>query len=74
MKDGSVVPKGCLIGDRVIIGPGASLTPFDRLSSKKATRRDEGGDGDVGDQEEDDSDTEEVEASKSGFSFFGLDR
>jgi translation initiation factor eIF-2B subunit epsilon len=71
VKDGSIVPKGCLIGDRVVIGPGAKLTPFERLSSsKRAERRDEDDEkGAVDDQEEDDdddSDMEEVEASKSG--------
>lgn len=68
VKDGSVVPKGCLIGDWVVIGPKARLTPFERLSSSKRTaRRDEDDASAVDDQEEDDSDTEEIEASKFGF-------
>ena len=32
IKDSSVVERGSLIGDKVIIGPGAKLKPFDRLS------------------------------------------
>ena len=58
VKEGSTVPKGCLIGDRVVIGPGANLQAFERLSVKKLATQD-GGEG-----EEDDSDVEEVEASK----------
>lgn len=58
VKDGSRVPKGCLLADGVIIGPDASLQPFERLS----VSRDEA---DVGsDDEDEDSDIEEVEASK----------
>lgn len=59
VKDGSVVPKGCLIGDRVVIGPGARLLPFERLSSKRAYDQDD-------DHKEDDSDLEQIEASQSG--------
>ena len=55
VKDNSVVPKGCLIGDRVVIGPEAKLLPFERLSSKKAALDQDG--------DEDDSDLEEIEAS-----------
>jgi len=58
VKDGSRVPKGCLLADGVIIGPDASLQPFERLS----VSRDEV---DVEtDHEDEDSDIEEVEASK----------
>jgi len=63
VKAGSIIPKGCLIGDRVVIGPGANVKPFERLSSKKVEDDEKSG---VDDQEEDDSDLEEVEASESG--------
>jgi len=58
VKEGSTVPKGCLIGDRVVIGPDANLQAFERLSMKKVAAQD--GDED----EEDNSDVEEVEASE----------
>lgn len=71
VKDDSIVPKGCLIGDWVVIGPGAKLTPFERLSSSKraapCNEEDENSADD--EQEEDDSDIEEVETSESAFLF-----
>lgn len=57
IKEGSRVPKGCLIADGVVIGPNATLEPFERLSLK----RDEA-DNDS-DEDSDDSDVEEAEAS-----------
>jgi len=32
IKDGSVVEAGALVGDDVVVGPGARLKPFERLS------------------------------------------
>ncbi|KAH9484230.1 putative translation initiation factor eIF-2B subunit epsilon [Psilocybe cubensis] len=58
IKDGSRVPKGCLIADGVIVGPNATLQPFERLS----TKRDENDSN--ADDDSDDSDVEEVEASQ----------
>jgi len=63
VKNGSRIPKGCLLADGVIIGPDASLQPFERLSVSR-----DGEDGDSEDEAEEDSDIEEVEASK--FLFF----
>jgi len=57
IKDGSIVPKGCLLADRVVVGPNARLEAFERLSVK----RDEA---DV-DADEDHDDIEDVESSKS---------
>lgn len=68
VKDDSIVAKGCLIGDRVVIGPGAKLTPFERLSSV-APCNEEDENSAVDEQEEDDSDIEEVESSESAFLF-----
>ena len=56
IKDNTHIAKGCLIGDGVIVGPDSVIQPYERLS----TRRGPPVDGD--EEEEDDSDTEEVEA------------
>ena len=56
IKDGSRVPKGCLLAEGVIIGPDASLQPFERLSASRDVESD--------DEEDEDSDIEEVEASE----------
>ena len=61
IKDGSRVPKGCLLAEGVIIGPDALLQPFERLSASRDVESDD---------EEEDSDIEEVEASKF-FHLFG---
>lgn len=51
------MPKGCLIGDGVVVGPSAVLEPFERLSR----RREPNSASD--DEDDEDSDLEEVEAS-----------
>ena len=58
VKDRSHLPKGCLIGDHVVVGPEAHLEPFDRLSKRRSHAEEDG-------EDEDDeySDLEEVEAS-----------
>jgi translation initiation factor eIF-2B subunit epsilon len=73
IKRNSQVPKGCLIGDEVIIGPDAVLEPFERLSVKL--------DEDEGEDDEDDEDDEdELEEGKVdsisdvGVSFFVVDQ
>ncbi|PPQ70755.1 hypothetical protein CVT25_000076 [Psilocybe cyanescens] len=58
IKEGSRIPKGCLIADGVIIGPNATLEPFERLSVKRNKADIEA------DEDGDDSDVEEVEASQ----------
>lgn len=58
VKDGSRIPKGCLLADGVIIGPDASLQPFERLSVGRDEVDMES------DHEDEDSDIEEVEARK----------
>ena len=65
IKEGSVIPTGCLIGDRVVIGPSATLQDFDRLSAKRG-HQDEAEEDDDGN----DSEIEEVEASKSVLPLF----
>lgn len=61
VKERSRIEKGCLVGDGVIVGPQAVLVPFERLSK----RREQNKDGKYGtDGEDEDSDVEEVEASK----------
>jgi translation initiation factor eIF-2B subunit epsilon len=62
IKDGSHVPLGCLIAERVVIGPDAMLGPYERLSVKR-NEADRGED-EVDDNDDDDSDIEEVEASE----------
>lgn len=59
VKDGSHIPKGCLLADGVVVGPDASLQPFERLSVSRDKE-----DGDSEDDADEDSDIEEVEASK----------
>jgi translation initiation factor eIF-2B subunit epsilon len=56
IKDSSVVERGSLIGDKVVIGPGAKLKPFDRLSVPWAA----GASGNDDDEDED-SDIEDAE-------------
>jgi translation initiation factor eIF-2B subunit epsilon len=65
IKEGSVIPTGCLIGDRVVIGPSATLQEFDRLSAK-GSHQDEA----EADDDGYDSEIEEVEASKSVYPNF----
>ena len=77
LGDNARVPRGCLIADGVVIGAGAKLRNFERVSKRRAaaatpsqTADDDGSDGD--DEEDDDSDLEEAEASACdvAFSFF----
>ncbi len=35
IKDRSRIVRGCLLGDEVVVGPGAVLPPFERLSKKR---------------------------------------
>jgi len=63
VKDGSIVPKGCMLADGVVVGPNAKLEEFERLSMKRNQADVEA------DEEDDDSDIEEVEASKRCISF-----
>jgi translation initiation factor eIF-2B subunit epsilon len=60
VKEKSTIPRGCLIGDGVIIGPEAHLEPFERLSRRRSPNDD-------GDREDTDSDSdlEEAEACES---------
>ncbi|KIM62417.1 hypothetical protein SCLCIDRAFT_119402 [Scleroderma citrinum Foug A] len=63
IKDGSRVERGCLVGDGVVVGPGARLLPFDRLSRRLQDV--EESDQDSGDDEKEvDSDYEEVDANQ----------
>ncbi|TFK29847.1 translation initiation factor eif-2b [Coprinopsis marcescibilis] len=77
VKDGSVVERGSLIGDKVTIGPKANLKPFNRLSvawkesldhSPAGTEDgaieadDDGGDQTLDEEEDEDSDFEDIEA------------
>jgi translation initiation factor eIF-2B subunit epsilon len=57
IKDNTHIEKGCLIGDGVIVGPGAHLKAFERLSKKRA------GAGKTEDEDED-SDLEEIEGCR----------
>ncbi|KAG7452606.1 nucleotide-diphospho-sugar transferase [Guyanagaster necrorhizus] len=62
IKHNSRIVRGCLLGDEVIVGPGAVLQPFERLSKKRDPEEvDEN-------EEEEDSDLEEIEASQSSIS------
>lgn len=63
VKEGSTVERGCLVGDGVVIGPNASLREFERLSVPWTKTEGEASDDD------EDSDVEEMEASKSGLHF-----
>ncbi|KAL6305413.1 nucleotide-diphospho-sugar transferase [Sparassis latifolia] len=64
--EGSTVRAGCLVGDGVVLGRGAKLERFERLSRKreKIARADADEDED-GDDEGEDSELEEVEANQS---------
>lgn len=55
IKENTKIPRGCLIGDDVVLGPNAVLQPFERLSKKRNLESD---------TESDDSDLEEAEASR----------
>lgn len=66
IKDGSHVSLGCLIGERVVIGPDATLDPYERLSVKRGEAIRKRNDEDE-DEDDDDSDIEEVEASELDF-------
>ncbi|KAG6850579.1 hypothetical protein H0H93_011247 [Arthromyces matolae] len=59
IRDDSIVQRGCLVGDGVIIGPSAQLEPYGRLSKRRdpaeiAAQEDE----------DEDSDIEDIEASQ----------
>ncbi|KAI0375033.1 nucleotide-diphospho-sugar transferase [Pilatotrama ljubarskyi] len=58
------VPRGCLIADDVVIGEGAKLRKFERVSKKRDAKK--AGTGEDADDEEEDSDLEEVEAHQEG--------
>ncbi|GLB35041.1 putative nucleotidyl transferase [Lyophyllum shimeji] len=60
VKDGSEVPKGCLLGEDVVIGPSAKLKPFQRLSKK----RDQSDETAPEEEEDEDSDLEAVESAQ----------
>ncbi|KAH6918678.1 translation initiation factor eif-2b [Coprinopsis sp. MPI-PUGE-AT-0042] len=62
IKDGSVVERGGLVGDNVVLGPGAKLAEFERVSAPRASLKPEQGQDGDDDSEEEDSDVEEVEA------------
>ncbi|EAU88454.1 translation initiation factor eif-2b [Coprinopsis cinerea okayama7 len=80
IKDGSVIEKGGVVGDQVVLGPNAKLSPFERVSipwkklkeEAKAdgvkSDRSEGDSEDeedsLSDEEDEDSDIEEVEAAQ----------
>jgi len=68
IKDGSKIPKGCLIGDGVILGPSAALEPFDKLSSKRVTTSD--ADDEEEQDEDEDSDIEDAESSTLHYFLF----
>ncbi|KAK0450768.1 nucleotide-diphospho-sugar transferase [Armillaria borealis] len=57
IKDRSRIVRGCLLGDEVVVGPGAVLPPFERLSKKRNPEDEEE------DEDEEDSDLEEIEAT-----------
>jgi translation initiation factor eIF-2B subunit epsilon len=55
------VERGCLVGDGVVVGPQATLEPFERLSKM----REKGSNAKSSDEEDGyDSELEEAEASK----------
>ncbi|KAI0362257.1 nucleotide-diphospho-sugar transferase [Trametes cingulata] len=58
------VPRGCLIADDVVIGEGAKLRKFERVSKKRDMKK--AGKDEDADDEEEDSDLEEVEAHQEG--------
>ncbi|KAF9264793.1 nucleotide-diphospho-sugar transferase [Marasmius fiardii PR-910] len=63
--DDMKIPRGCLIGDGVSLGPGIQLEPFERLS-----RRTDNGDGN-----DDDSEAEDIEEDQAAAqSRVGVDR
>ncbi|KAG6911456.1 hypothetical protein DXG01_014530 [Tephrocybe rancida] len=58
IRDSSIVQRGSLVGDGVIVGPSARLRPYERLSKKREA-------GEIlspEDEEDEDSDLEDVEA------------
>lgn len=75
IHDHTVVPRGCLIADGVILGPNVVLQPFDRISKRRSPGEsikdesravlndsdEETGDGN--DDDDDDDDLDEIEAS-----------
>ncbi|KAI9065143.1 nucleotide-diphospho-sugar transferase [Trametes sanguinea] len=66
LGDRCSVPRGCLIADGVVIGEGAKLRKFERVSRKReALKAEHPEDADEEDEEED-SDLEEVEAHQEG--------
>ncbi|KJA27539.1 hypothetical protein HYPSUDRAFT_198273 [Hypholoma sublateritium FD-334 SS-4] len=66
VKDGSRVPRGCLIGEGVVLGPDAMLQPFERLSARRSVEEVAAA------AEDDDSDIEEVESSQDPIEKNGL--
>ncbi len=59
------MPNGCIIADGVVIGEGARLRNFERVSKKRGASSKAVGDGSDGDDEDDeDSELEEIEARK----------
>ncbi|KAG6878693.1 hypothetical protein C0993_011508 [Termitomyces sp. T159_Od127] len=64
IKDNSVVHRGSLVGDGVIVGPSALLRPFERLSRKRDS---------TDSSEDEDSDLEDVEASQDSPNTLGKD-
>ena len=81
LGDNARVPRGCLIADGVVIGAGAKLRNFERVSKRRAaaaaaaaatpsqTADDDGSDGD---DEDDDSDLEDAEASACDVAFSSI--
>jgi len=65
IKDGSRVERGCLVGDGVVVGPGARLLPFERLSRRlqdvEDSDPDEGESEENDDEEDEDGEEDEVE-------------
>lgn len=68
IKEKSKVPKGCLVGDGVVVGPHAILEPFERLSKSRALKQTEAAD------EDEDSDLEDIEARASSLISSNQDR
>jgi hypothetical protein len=59
----AIVPPGCLIGDGVVIGPGARLRPFERVVRKVIEKTEE-------DEEDEESDEEDGEVVGEGSTLF----
>ncbi|EGN95405.1 hypothetical protein SERLA73DRAFT_186375 [Serpula lacrymans var. lacrymans S7.3] len=61
IKEQSQVERGCLIGDGVVVGPRATLMPFERLSRKRSIESDEEDDEDGEDEDDEDEADDEGE-------------